>query len=430
MKKSEKNLVLFLLATQVFALNTYTIKKAKALDISEEESTEIAWTAEQSANYILTHLNEVNEMRAEDGFLTAVYSAEVSDIIVDMFAQPTVEGKLIDFDGQKGYMIVGPNKEYYAYSPEYNPPFNDFTSGVHHYDEKLGFWYEDDAGNQVILGEPGNTTNVDVPPNDVLYTGQHLMGEYTIYEPDAYMLDRYGSNYVNEHVEYVYAKSFVLGFEYYESMVYYSEIEPHLEQITGPSINAYLAGLSITDYIATAHDQGDFTTIIKQNYIPNRYESSVYEAKTEAGLQSRTLSHIGGYNNFRKYVTSNYNDDANLTVDQIKEAVIGFFKEREITVTTENVYGISNLLKYHLDVFTKKCPLLMYVPTAFTYNDHYSVICGFRDYTWERIVMGIFKKKNTKVLLEIKESMWYKDSTYFDVFAYGGTDSYVCAFHY
>lgn len=432
MKKSEKNLVLFLLATQVFTLNTYTIKKANALDISEKDSTEIAWTADETVNYVLTHLDEVNEMRAEDGFLTAVYSAEVSDIIVDMFAQPTVEGKLIDFDGQKGYLIVGPNKEYYAYSSEYNPPFNDFTSGIHHYDERKGFWYEDDAGNQVILGEPGNTTNSG-PAHDQLYAGQKLIGEYSIYDPDAYVLDKYGEEYPLERAYSMYRESYLTGFDYYTMMVYYSELDTHLEQITGPEINGFLAGLSIVDFIGTANKFGDFTTIIKQSYNPQRNESLVYNTKKTMGLSSRTLSNIGGYNSYRKYVTSTYNDDADLTKEQVRDSIVNYFASRNVTIKTEFINGIEVLLKMYLRYFYDKYPFLLYVPTAINsaYTNHFSAICGLREYSKvESIIGSTLMKKTIKVFLEIAESMWYKDTTYFDVYAYADANSYVCAFKF
>lgn len=432
MNKTKKNFVLFLLATQALCLTTYVNKKANAIDISEVDSVDLVWTKEQTANYILTHLDELNQKRAEDGYLTAVYSGEVSDIIVDMSSQPTVEGLLIDFDGSKGYMVVGPDKNFYAYSSEYNPPFNDFTSGVHHYDEKLGFWYEDDFGNQVILGEPGNDSNeTSDNPSGFQYEGQYQTGEYTIYDPDVYMHDRYGEEYELDFVYSIYDNTYMAGFDYYNSMVYYSYLETHTEDIRGPEINSFLAALSIVDYIGAANEFGDFTTLIKQSYNPKRTEAELYAYKTAAGLSARTIKDLEGRNKFRNYVVTNYYDDADLTLTQIKEAIVGYLGTRDVEVSPIEVNGIEVLLKAYVRYLTdKNYPAIMYNPTALTYNNHYSAVCGIRQYDKTELSIGPIKRVRTKTLVEIRESMWYPDITYFDVYTYSGTDSEAYIFKY
>lgn len=433
MNKTKKNVVLFLLATQVLCITTYVNKKAKAVDISEAESIDLVWTAQQTANYVLTHLDELNQKRAEDGYLTAVYSGEVSNIIVDMSSQPTVEGLLIDFDGSKGYMVVGPDKNFYAYSSEYNPPFNAFTSGVHHYDEKLGFWYEDDLGNQVILGEPGNDPDItDDNPSGFQYEGQYQTGEYTIYDPDVYMHDRYGEEYeLNLAVSICDNSSYMAGFDYYNSMVYYSYLEPHTEDIRGPEINSFLAALSVVDYIGTAKNLADFTTVFKQTYTPNVAEPTLYNIKTRAGLTAREINETTGRNRFRNYVVNTYNDDADLTLTQIKDAIVNYLGTRDIKVTPKKVNGVEVLLKmYVASIVDNHQPSIMYNPTALTYNNHYSAICGVRQYDKIELSFGPIKRIRTKTLVEIRESMWYPEVTYFDVYTYSGTDSQVYLFKY
>lgn len=432
MNKTKKNVVLFLLATQVLCITTYVNKKAKAVDISEAESVDLVWTAQQTANYVLTHLDELNQKRAEDGYLTAVYSGEVSDIIVDMSSQPTVEGLLIDFDGSKGYMVVGPDKNFYAYSSEYNPPFNDFTSGTHHYDEKLGFWYEDDLGNQVILGEPGNNPDItDDNPSGFLYKGQYLTGEYTIYDPDLYIHDRYGEEYeINVDLTMTRNNYSMPGFDYYNSMVYYSYLEPHTEDIRGPEINSFLAALSIVDHMGASNGFADFTTMIKHGYLPEREEPELCSTKKAAGLTARTIDDIQGHHKFRKYVVENYNDDANLTLKQVRDAIVGYMDTRGIDVSYTWVNGIEVLLKTHSKWFLDDRPMIMYNPTALTYNDHYSAICGIKQYDKIIYSIGPITKRRTKTLIEIRDSMWYPDVTYFDVYTYSGTDSQLYVFNF
>ena len=89
------------------------------------------------------------------------------------------------------------------------------------------------------------------------------------------------------------------------------------------------------------------------------------------------------------------------------------------------------LLKmYVASIVDNHQPSIMYNPTALTYNNHYSAICGVRQYDKIELSFGPIKRIRTKTLVEIRESMWYPEVTYFDVYTYSGTDSQVYIFKY
>lgn len=427
MKKSKIALPILFVMAQIMCIEPQMVK-GKALDFEEINLGDFAGSAAETANYVLNHLDEWNEERAKAGYLTAVTSAEISEITVDMFGQETVQGYLLDFDGSKGYIIVGPEMTFYDYCHEYNPPYNAFTSGTKFYDEKEGFGYIDDFGNRVILGLPGNQVN-DVPPNDVLYDGQHLRGEYTIYDTDAYVLSRYGEQWDPVLNISIFDQGNMVGHNYYEMMIYYDLVDEDAKRAYGPSLDEYLSALSIVEYIGWAKGVTGFGISQKINYLASQSEPDLYNDKISHYYTARVVKMNSAQRAYRKYVLDNYDDDADLTREELLEIIPGIFADKGVTVETHDMNGVSVLMKIHKQEFTYNRPILIITPDSFTYGDHFAAVCGYKTYEYVKYILGI-KKTVRKFFLETKDSIAYAESTYFDLYAYAGVDSYTYTFSY
>ncbi len=386
------------------------VEKAAALDVADQE--QIA-TAQTAANYILNNLHLINEKREAAGFHNAVYSATVSDILIDAYYEPDyLEGKLLDFDDNKGYMVVGPNNRYYTLALQGNPPYNSFTSGVKVYEVNQGFCYLNDQNELVVLGDPAiDRPNDTEQPED----GQDMVCECRITDPDAYINSRYGPDGVT------YVKGYSIRRNLAHSMIGFSEDNIALYKkenadgtVTYPDMMGYSAAYSIFDYLSRAIPKSEWTNHLSNYYLQVNGEPDLYNERVNEGYTTIVRKLTQAQRDFRRYVLDNYGSDAGLTSLNIRQMIPALFADKNVKVSKGTLWRAFMITKS--EYFEKSYPMLFDARNTIAYGNHLFAACGYKRYDKDEGIVGILGKITVIFMLEVKDGIVdnFGESTYFD----------------
>lgn len=392
--------------------------KAETIDIEVEQEQIITSTA--VASYIMNNLDLLNQVRDENGFHTAVYSAEISDILIDAYYEPELlEGKLLDFDGDKGYLVVGPNNRYYCLAFVGNPPYNAFTSGTKVYETRLGFQYITDMGTTVNLGDENKYNKQDDYENEPSYAGQDGAGECRITDPDAYIADRYGDSDV---VEYRWGKSIAYGSAFQmigytaEKLSFYTKTVDGVT--TYPDMSNYCIAFSIIEYLAYARRKGEWLTAISNNYLPSVSENAYYETRIADGYSSMMRKIKGTQRTYRCHVIDNYGGDTNAEIglDEVKELIPSQFSDSD-GITISGRFTWRTFMRSRTDDYMDlNYPAILDARDTKMYGDHLYAVCGYKRYDKDEGTIGIIGEITVIFLIEVMDGMLLNNqySTYFD----------------
>lgn len=392
--------------------------KAAKIDIEVEQEQIITSTA--VASYIMNNLNLLNQVRDENGFHTAVYSAEISDILIDAYYEPELlEGKLLDFDGDKGYLVVGPNNRYYCLAFVGNPPYNAFTSGTKVYETRLGFQYITDMGDTITLGDEHKYNKQDDYENEPAYAGQDGAGECRITNPDAYIADRYGNSDV---VEYMGGKSIAYG-NAYQMIGYTAEkLSFYQKEVNGvttyPDMSNYCIAFSIIEYIAYAQRNGAWISDVSNNYLASVSEKTYYDTQVANGYTSILRKIKGKQRTYRSHVINTYGSDTNADIGiyQVKDLIPSQFDE-SAGVTVSKRYTWRNfMISKRQDYMDLNYPAILDARDTKMYGDHIFAVCGYKRYDKDEGTIGIVGEITVIFLIEVMDGMMLNGqySTYFD----------------
>lgn len=151
-------------------------------------------SALESANYISTHLEELNEIRRKSGYEEKVFLSTKSAVEIRK-DDSSEQGYLVDFDGNKGYVLVGENSQVYDYAYEGN---------IETKNQKVIF--ECGKGYSYIKGDEKcfiktptiqkNLNKNTASPNTVNPPSEPYFG-IQIFEPRTYVEEKYGTNITN-----------------------------------------------------------------------------------------------------------------------------------------------------------------------------------------------------------------------------------------
>lgn len=412
MKKKWYLLANMILLSQVIGTSQMLVTKADFTMETEEMVTPAAAVA----NYVLKNLDEINTYRQEHGFHDDVTSAAVSDITVTVYTRAEeIQAKLLDFDGSKGYIIVGDNYECFGFAFKGKIPFNAFTDGVHCYSDQEGFSYIDFRGQKVILGHlEGSNPSAS---SDVAYNGQYLPGEGRIYNTDAYVADRYVSlDYEREGSITTQNGYPATGFAIAD---YNSYLDP---EGNIPNIKAYVNAMSTTFMIGKCDFMqsimGEYTALQEQSYLPGINEPEIFEKKSAEGYTQIMRKYRLFPRKFRALCNEMYGGVENLTNEQAVDLTLAYCEAKGHTYKTSSTRFVASHISEDTNYFDiNNRPALLCIPESITYNGLAVLYaCGYKSYSKTEKITSILKKKTWYHFVEVMDGTAENERTYVDLY--------------
>lgn len=401
-----------ILWSQILGVSGTIVTKA---DLSMD-TAEMVTPAAAVATYVCTHLDEINTYRQEHGFYNDVVSATISDITVHEYGRvKEIDAKLLDFDGSKGYIIVGENYMFYGFAFEGEIPFNAFTDGVRYYSDQEGFYYIDYQQQKVVLGHLSGSNPLSSSTQP--YDGQYVAGEGRIYDINAYITDRYDGLTFSKECSIKTENGYpATGFAIADYNCY---LDPNGNI---PNINTFIAAMSTTFMIGRAkfllQINKEYSKLQEINYLPGIHEPEICETKLEEGYTQlmRTLRQFPY--KFRQMSNNLYGGVENLTRAQAVELTKAYCASKGHTYTSSTTRFVVDELQKEENYFAvKNLPALFYTPESTTY-DGLAILyaCGYKSYFKIVRISSHIQKIYFYVFLEVMDGITENERTYVDLY--------------
>ncbi len=381
------------------------------------ETEEMVTPAAAVASYVRTHLDEINTYRQEHGFHDDVTSAVVSDITVNVYTRSNeINAKLLDFDGSKGYIIVGDNYECFGFAFKGELPFNAFTDGEWCYSDQEGFSYINFQGQKVILGHLEGSNPLASP--DIIYDGQYLPGEGRIYDTDAYVADCYGS------LDYEREGSITAQNGYPATGFAIADYNSYLDPDGNiPNIKAYVNAMSTTFMIGKCKFMnvimGEFSALQEQSYLPGINEPEICEKKLAEGYTQLMRKYRPFTRKFRALCNEMYGGVENLTNAQAVDLTLAYCKSKGYTYKSSSTRLVADLFIQDEVYFdTVNMPAFLCIPESITYNGLAVLYaCGYKHYSKTEKITSIIKRKTHYIFIEVMDGTEINERTYIDLYS-------------
>ena len=386
-------------------INHNETQVAEADMITSDENTALA-----TAQHIRNNLSEFNQERAKEGYLTAVTSFTTAPISVYCHDGEDVAGLLLDFDGDKGYMVVGPNMKFYDLQYVGNSPVPMALNISRFFSTFEGYSYIDETGTKVEIGfpnEPENDTQ-----EETWYDGQYAAGESKIYDVQAYNDDKYGTafKYRSEHTIRGAGRELI---SYLDSdLTFYYIFENY--QMMYPKLDGYTCGYMVGKYIAAKINHPTYKATNEYlNYSPVTAEPMHYNyMTTQLGMSvvaSRQLSLFEFTYRQRVVAEYNYTDILNAYMAYL---VLKHMYGDDINYSV--YHSANNLSVSHMVDLDNNNPLLFEFTNSVYYGERVLVVCGYKKYTRVTELLGIVKT-DFRYYLEYKDGHTTHNSLYIDL---------------
>lgn len=384
----------------------------------------VAPDCETVATFIVDHLSEFTaeyNKELEEG--EAPMLATSCEFSVPVYITTTEQdGVYLDFDGDNGYMIVVDNYEIAAYAASGDLPYlREQESALYSlYD---GFVYYDAEGNLVpYAAEAMTEADWEEYSRVVLeksYNGQKGKGsDGQIYNPDAFVKDKYGSGYS------VYNSKILKNFQY----VSQSDLSVYYEMKDGKKYsegNCSLAAVyALMNYLQSS---GKYPKLPKASSIVS-YQATKdtfynkYKKKSNYVIETpKILPKL--YVNIRDYAEKQYGYEVSgsnpfnigTIVQQVGKQYGYNLKTNHILVWSYENQVVNELKGNH--------PIIWNMANSSTYGSHSTVVVGYRTYRKTKSFLGI--KMYDYVKLMALNDNWNKSVQYFDFTNYLAFGSFV-----
>lgn len=366
--------------------------------------------------YLISELYSVLNPQGDPSFAVAYIEHMIPVEIVTL--QET--GVYLDFDGNKGYMVLTNVSEIvaleFAGDLEYLKTLNST-----YYSLVDGFLYN--MGSQYVAYEARSFSNAtDEPLMMEQYDGQESPGDGEIVGATAYVADRYGAGYTfaaedNRNLanfSYVAQNDLSLYFETKSDGLTYGEGNCTLSSIY--ALMNYLQSSGQCPNLPSGSN--------KLIYDPSSSDPfySKYKAKSNYSIKGPTELPVL-YLLIRKQAIDDYGYETSGTnpfnIKNIIESVAEF-KNSSITASHWIAVNFENDI---LKEIREGRPVIINIALSQTYGSHSMVVTGYRTYKKNTVVLGITFTKYV-YLLRVNDN-WHTSYRYFDYTAFSGTISCV-----
>lgn len=397
-----------------------------AATVTEENiHTYVAPDCEAVAEFIVENLSdfvrEYNETLEEgEEPLQASYCEATIPVYITTTNQ---DGVYLDFDGDNGYLVVVDNYEIAAYATQGDLAYLRGQEPLVYsiYD---GFLHYDGEGNLIPYEGATAMTEADweaytLTPLGKSYQGQSGNGsDGQIYDPDAFVKDKYGSGYS------VYSSKTLKNFQYvsqYDLSIYY-QLKNGSRYSEG---NCSLAAIyALLNYLQAS---GKYPKLPKASAITSY-------AATKDGFYSKYKKDSNYVITTPKILPKLYVDIRNYAVKKYGYEVAGTnpFHIATIIQQVGKQYDY-NLKANHILIWSYEgqavkeidagYPIIWNMANSDTYGSHSTVVTGYRTYRKTKTFLGM--KLYSYVKLMALNDNWNKSVRYFDFTNYYAFGSFV-----
>lgn len=369
----------------------------------------------ESLNYVVEHMDEFNEVRMDEGYAPTDVDF-IKSVPINTSDGKKLEGRLLKLN--EGYILFGEDDVIHKISYTDDIDINKLSllefydiGGFVEYDKKTGE-YEALYQKQDKTGDSVNGTNYSP-----IYDGQSNSGEGTIYEPDDYILSRYGE-----------------GYNIYQSYQIRCQVDRNVKALNASIVEMgqYKTNLGV-NYFVNEDMYGLVIATILADFVEKTYEirfsrmagwpydceanePDIYNYKTTHGwwLTNNYLTKLNIM--LRKYMYKQYGTYAILTKEQIRDTIIWFANQYgyplsfEYTNVWRSMYTMTDFFSYTL---SKDQIMIVDISNSETYSDLVGCGVGYRHYQKISYVLGI-EVINQVYLLEFRDTFLYS-SNYLDI---------------
>lgn len=359
-------------------------------------------SSEKIVNYLSSKIDILNDKLKEINDEIDIKSFKSYDIkIKDL--DYSGDGKLIVFNDNNGYMVIGDKFKLYDLKLLENNPFDYIEC------DKLSF--NTIGGYSYIKDNEEYSVNNDISLiDDIKYEGQDLSGDGAIKDTDKYIVSRYGTGF-NLAKEGSVNGSVIQNMKNRNQYNYSVYTTSEKGEANCGLVSAYIC----IDYIAKTYFSSEFDCYSKRTYNPKVEEKSIYESKIKNfSVNSENLTKENLYFTTRKKCIELYGKVEDLSLFEssgIIENVIGDINY------VEEVNWANYAFEFYKEIDSHR-PLLWSTLSSETYGSHTMAVSGYKYYS-KNDKWWIFDKVKTISFAEIQDG-WGKETRYFDLNAYSG----------
>lgn len=377
--------------------------------------------------YFVNHMDDYNDFRAQNGY--GPTSIEyIKTVPITTALGESLDGRLLKFN--EGYILFGEDNMIHKMS--YTNDINIVHTGnIEFYD--AGGFYERESTTSSILDDSTSivpleileTTDNTISTNSTkdsegrtVYNGQRAAGRSLIYDPDAYVLDRYGSDF-----NLIVSKTIKTPYNNYDPFL----VSMHLtaQYIKNVGVNAFIYddinGLSVAtmgcDFVEKSYElkygRALFHKYDAQTEEPNVYQE-MWDNNWTPKANKLTLPGIA----LRKHAYQEYGSMMGLTYNRTKELIKWFCAENNWAVTineTSQRYAnqAAPVMLAHLN---KNRMMMMLIEDSSTYAPQFQMAAvGYRLYKKEVITALGTIITFSCVLVEVHDTL-YDDPLFYDAY--------------
>ncbi len=367
----------------------------------------------ETAEYIESHIDTVKELFIELGFDDSIKSVDKSYKIIIDDMNEIIEGVLLDFNDDNGYLLIGDKASIYDYEitgPSPLEGFTEFDSQIY-YLPLSGYHFLID-GQLVPINSDEN--DFEHTPLSTPYAGQELDGAGGIVTTYTYVDDRYGDGYLLYQSHFLtYSTNHDMG----DLSVYFHNVNGLLYTEGNCGL---VAPFNVMNYFSTKSTYAnlpDYTDRVTYN--PIYHEWDVYYEKmiesSEYQLNSNLTNFPELYISARTNTYDQYGRVESFTIGQ-SSAIIEMTMDEygyDINFRESITWGAFNY-KERLD---DNKPLMWSTSTN-TYGSHTMAVFGYKTYRKATQVLW-WTEYDYVYLIQLSDG-WVTYMRYMDLNAYVG----------
>lgn len=395
----------YLLLLSSFLLMPITFNNnylAKAdLIINEDDNDALA-----TISHIRNNLDQLNQERAAAGYLTSVTSFTTMDITINSYTEENIYGFLLDFDGDKGYIVIGPDMRYYDLSFVGNSPVPSGRNVSRFYSDYKGYYYINSENEQINIGFP-NQPDSGTSAVEIM-DGQLAAGESLIVDVQAYNDDKYGTSFIYTKEHTVYNRVNVAGYMDMHLSFYYNWDGI---KMTYPDLGGYTAGYSAGKFLAFATNNSTYNNENKIiSYTPGVNENVNYNAMLEKGYSSSSSREISQFTyDYRSNIISVAGSDEGARASEVVQALSNMYGSS----MTYQSYTEYSFARTDMDMLDNNQPVIFEFNDSDYYGERTVIVCGYKLYTRTKYFIGV-TKTDIRFYLEYKDGITREQSMWFD----------------
>ncbi len=335
-------------------------------------------------SYFVKHMDEVNEARVEEGYSPTSIDY-IKSVPINTVDGNKLDGRLLKF--KEGYILFGEDDVIHSISHIDDVPLNK-NGKLEFYDIGGFVEYNKESDKYEALYtkyKSSASINSDEP---VIYDGQMNSGDGTIFEPESYVLSKYGEGY--SCTDSYKIKSLADPDKLtaiYVSCVDVGQYKTNLgaNYLIDEDCYGLITANIVCDFIARTYEM-KFSRIRAFKYDCATNEPELYEYKTTHGwwLTENRVSKL--YMILRKYMYDTYGKLEFLTRDQVVQTVQWFAEQYNYPlslVSTLLFRDMCCMTDYFTEALKKDQIMIVDISNSPTYGELVGCAAGFQ--LWQNI---------------------------------------------